>query len=182
MFDFIDEKLTDDEIAKVASESNLPPLRVAINANGYRQSFRYWPSAEEVSCVKLSYKCGVVVHNNIKRLCGNSGVVYVGQIYRLIRDVQPFLGRDGIFHDLNNNMLPSLQDAGIICRIGDKIYVHPALAGMDNDDVQNWCTQYRSDAPRSHYTPSTIHGYDADEVEKAIEFYRKAKALLNGEY
>ena len=38
MFDFNEDKLTDDEIMKVAMRDELPPLRVAINANGYRQS------------------------------------------------------------------------------------------------------------------------------------------------
>ena len=182
---FESKRMTGEQIFNEASKSGMSPLKVAISANGYRDTFKYWSSSEEMSCVKLSYKCGVVVHN-IKRLCGNRGVVYVGQIYRLIRDVQPFLGRDGIFSDLCNNILPSLQDAGIICRIGDKIFVHPALVGMDERDVYTWCSQYRSDAPRSHYVepikPPTIHGYDADEVEKAIQFYRKAKTLLNGEY
>ena len=176
--------MTGEQIFNEASKSGMSPLKVAISANGYRDTFKYWSSSEEMSCVKLSYKYGVVVHK-IKRLCGNTGMVCVSQLYRQIREVIPFVGRDGIYNDLSNNILPSLQGAGIICRIGDKIYVHPALVGMDKDDVQNWCSQYRSDAPRrSHYvTPqTTIHGYDADEVEKAIEFYRKAKSLLNGEY
>lgn len=88
-------------------------------------------------------------------------------------------------HDLTNNIIPALQEAGIVCLIGDKIYVHPALVGMDERDVYTWCSQHRSDARRSHYVetmkPTTIHGYDADEVGKAVQFYRKAKALLNGE-
>lgn len=36
MFDFNDEKMTDEQIMKVAMQDGLPPLRVAINANGYR--------------------------------------------------------------------------------------------------------------------------------------------------
>lgn len=184
MINFESKRMTGEQIFNEAKSSGMSPLKVAISANGYRDTFKFWSSTEEMLCVKLSYKYGVVVQR-IKRISGNSGMLYAIQLYKQIREVQPFVGRDGIFHDLNNNILPSLQDAGIICRIGDKIYVHPALAGMDNDDVQNWCSQYRSDAPRSHYVepmkPPSIHGYDADEVEKAIEFYRKAKALLNGE-
>lgn len=185
MFNFDEDKLTDEKVMEVAKQDNLQPLRVAINANGYRKSFRFWCSAEEMLCVKLSYKYGVAVHK-IKRISGNSGVLKARHLYASVIKVKPFIGNDDIFSDLNNNILPSLQDAGIICRIGDRIYVHPALVGMSERDVYNWCSQYRSDAPRSHYVepikPPTIHGYDADEVEKAIQFYRKAKSLLNGEY
>lgn len=184
MFNFDEDKLTDDQVMKVAIQDGLSPLRVAINANGYRQSRHLWSSAEEMLCVKLSYKYGVVV-KRIRHQGGNGkGVVGIRSLYEAIRKVQPFVGREGIMHDLTNNILPSLQDAGIVCFIGDKIYVHPALVGMDERDVYTWCNQYRSDAPRSHYVPpqTTIHGYDADEVEKAIQFYRKAKALLNGDY
>lgn len=180
MFNFDEDKLTDEKVMEVARQDNLPPLRVAINANGYRQSFKFWPSAEEMLCVKLSYKYGVVVSRIRRQCCNGKGVAGIRSLYEAIRKVQPFVG----LHDLTNNIIPALQEAGIVCLIGDKIYVHPALVGMDKDDVQNWCSQYRSDSPRSHYVPpqTTIHGYDADEVEKAIQFYRKAKSLLNGEY
>ncbi len=183
MFNFDEDKLTDEKVMEVARQDNLPPLRVAINANGYRQSFKFWPSAEEMLCVKLSYKYGVVVSRISRQCCNGKGVAGIRSLYEAIRKVQPFVGREGIMHDLTNNIIPALQEAGIVCLIGDKIYVHPALVGMDERGVYRWCNQYRSDARRSHYVPpqTTIHGYDADEVEKAIQFYRKAKALLNGE-
>lgn len=38
MFDFNEDKLTDEQIMNIAIQDGLPPLRVAINANGYRQS------------------------------------------------------------------------------------------------------------------------------------------------
>lgn len=174
MFNFDEDKLTDDQVMKVARQDNLPPLRVAINANGYRKSFKFWPSAEEMLCVKLSYKYGVVVSRIRRQCCSGKGVAGIRSLYEAIRKVRPFVVREGIMHDLTNNIIPSLQEAGIACLIGDKIYVHPALLGMDERDVYTWCSQHRSDARRSHYVPpQTIHGYDADEVEKAIEFYRK---------
>lgn len=148
MFNFDEDKLTDEKVMEVAKQDNLPPLKVAINANGYRKSFGFWSSVEEMLCVKLSYKYGVVVHK-IKRISGNSGALNTRQLYASVIKVQPFVGRDGIFHDLNNNILPSLQDAGIICRIGDKIYAHPALAGMDERDVYTWCNQEKLSEPRS---------------------------------
>lgn len=174
MIKFENEKMTDEQIHREARVNDWSPLKVAINHNGYRDTFKYWCSVEEVSCINLSQKYGVVVEE-LKRISGNSGMAYVTVLYRRIRQVQPFVGRDGIFHDLTNNVLPSLQDAGIICRIGDTVYVHPALVGMDYSDVKAWCNQYRSDVPRPQYvTPkATIFGYDADEVRKAVEFYRK---------
>lgn len=176
MFDFNEDKMTDEEIMEVAMRDSLPPLRVAINANGYRQTFKYWCSTEEMSCVRLDRKHSVVaqrIHEQAKR---GKGVVGIRSTYEAIRKVQPFVGRFGVMSDLKDNVLPALQDAGIICVIGDKIYAHPALVGMDNLDVRRWCNVWRAD-DRS----DLIHGYDADEVRKAIEFYRKAKSLLNGE-
>lgn len=38
MFDFNEDKLTEAQVIKIASQDGLPPLRVAINANGYRHS------------------------------------------------------------------------------------------------------------------------------------------------
>lgn len=182
MINFEVEKLSDEKIAELAKETGWTPLKVAINANGYRDTFKYWSSTEEMLCVKLSCKYGVVVQR-IKRISGNHGALNISQLYASVIKVQLFVGRDGIFHDLNNNILPSLQDAGIICRIGDRIYVHPALAGMDEHDVYTWCNQENLSKSRSRWGQSpTINGYDADEVEKAIEFYRKAKALLNGDF
>lgn len=183
MFDFNEDKLTDDQVMEVARQDNLPPLRVAINANGYRQSFKFWPSAEEMLCVKLSYKYGVVVKRISHHGRNGKGVVGIRSLYEAIRKVLPFFGREGIMHDLTNNIIPALQEEGIVCLIGDKIYVHPALVGMDERDVYTWCSQHRTDARRSHYAPpqTTIHGYDVDEVEKAIQLYRKAKSLLSGE-
>ena len=38
MFDFNEDKLTDEQVIEVAMMDGLLPIRVAINANGYRQS------------------------------------------------------------------------------------------------------------------------------------------------
>lgn len=186
MFDFNDTKLTDGEIAKVASESNLPPLHVAINANGYRQSNKFWCSAEEMLCVKLDPKLAVVTHKIHDHAKRGKGVVGVRSTYEAIRKSLPFVGRNGVMNVLKDNILPALQDTGIICVIGDKIYAHPALIGMDGRDVYKWCNAWRAVERRKaqsklRSSSDLIHGYDADEVEKAIQFYRKAKSLLNGE-
>ena len=187
MFDFNEEKLTDEQIMKIATEDGLPPLRVAINANGYRQTFKYWCSAEEMICVRLDRKLGVVAHKIHDQTKRGKGVVGIRSTCEAIRKLQPFVGRDGVINDLKDNILPELQEAGIICVIGDKIYAHPALVGMDCRDVYKWCNAWLAVERRKSHSKlqarsDMIHGYDADEVEKAIQLYRKAKALLNGEY
>lgn len=186
MFDFNEEKLTDEQIMKIATEDGLPPLRVAINANGYRQSQKYWCEVEVMRRANLNREQCVVVENIWKQAINGKGVVGVRSTYEAIRKVQPFVERNGVMNNLIDNILPSLQDAGIICLIGDKIYAHPYLVGMYGRDIHKWCDSWRSVERKSHSklqaSSDMIHGYDADEVEKAIQFYRKAKALLNGEY
>ena len=48
MFDFNEDKLSIDQVMAVAAAENLPPLRVAINANGYRQSQSFWKAPTEI--------------------------------------------------------------------------------------------------------------------------------------
>lgn len=186
MFDFIEDKLTDEQIMKIAMQDGLPPLRVAINANGYRQSVKYWCSAEEMLCVRLDRKLGVVAHRIHDQAKRGKGVVGIRSTYEAIRKLIPFVGRNGVMNDLKDSILPALQDTGIICVIGDKIYAHPALVGMDGRDVYKWCNAWRAVERRKaqsklQSSSDLIHGYDADEVRKAIDFYRKAKSLLSGE-
>ncbi|GCG54433.1 hypothetical protein [Escherichia coli] len=178
MFDFNEDKLTNDEIMKIAMRDGLPPLRVAINANGYRQSQSFWCSVEELLSAKLNSKSGVVMCKIHGQSRNGKGVVGIRSTYEALRKVKPFAGLNGVMHDLKNNILPSLQDAGIICLIGDKIYVHPYIVGMHAIEVEEWCDTWAVD---EHASRLPYHlRYDEDEVEKAIEFYRKAKSLLTG--
>lgn len=106
------------------------------------------------------------------------GVIGIRSTYEAIRKVQPFVGRDGIMHDLKNNILPSLQDAGIICLIGDKIYAHPYIVSMHVMEVEEWCNSCPVD---EHASRLPYHlRYSEEEVEFAMEFYRGAKLLLSG--
>ena len=180
MFDFNYEKMTDEQIRKVAMHDRLPPLRVAINANGYRQSQKYWCGVEELLCTKLNSKSGVVLRKIHSQSRNGKGVVGIRSTYEALRKVKPFAGLNGVMHDLKNNILPSLQDAGIICLIGDKIYVHPYMVGMHAIEVEEWCDNLVVD---EHASRLPYHlRYSEEEVEKAVDFYRKAKSLLNGEY
>lgn len=178
MFDFNEDKLTNDEIMKIAMRDGLPPLRVAIIANGYRQSESFWCSVVDLLCTKLNSKSGVVVRNIHSQSRNGKGVVGIRSIYEALREVKPFAGLNGAMHDLKNNILPSLQDAGIICLIGDKIYVHPYMVGMHAIEVEEWCDSWDA----GEYTSRLPYHlrYSEEEVEMAIEFYRKAKSLLNG--
>lgn len=178
MFDFIEDKLTNEQIMQIAVQDGLPPLRVAINANGYRQSQSYWCNVEELLSVKLNSKLGVVVRKIHGQSRNGKGAVGIRSIYEALRKVKPFAGLNVVMHDLKNNILPSLQDSGIICLIGDKIYVHPYVLGMHEIEVEEWC------GPRAvgeHASRLPYHlRYSEDEVEAAMELYRKAKSILNG--
>lgn len=178
MFDFNEDKLTDEQVMNVAAANNVPPLRVAINANGYKGSAHFWCDNEELFCIKLDRKQGVIV-SVLHHLSGGKGVVNVRSLYEAARKIQIFVVRDRITLDLDKIIIPWLECAGIVCRVCDKIYVHPYLASVDEADINKWCDTWRESEPKRE--PDLIHGYDADEVRKAIEFYRKAKSLLSGE-
>lgn len=49
MFDFFaEDKLTPEQVIEIARAENVPPLRIAINANGYRQSQSFWKAPLEI--------------------------------------------------------------------------------------------------------------------------------------
>ena len=179
MFDFIEDKLTNEQIMQIAVQDGLPPLRVAINANGYRHSQSFWCGVVGLLSTKLNRKLGVVVRKIHDQSRNGKGVVGIRSTYEALRKVKPFVGLNGVMRDLKNNILPSLQDAGIICLIGDKIYVHPYVVGMHEIEVEEWCDSWPTDEYASRL-PYHLR-YSEDEVEKAIEFYRKAKSLIIGE-
>lgn len=178
MFDFIEDKLTDDQIMNIATQDALLPLRVAINANGYRQSQKYWCAVDELLSVKLNRKSGVVVRKIHAQSRNGKGVVGIRSTYEALRKVQPFVGLKGLMYDLKNNILPSLEDAGVICLIGDKIYVHPYIVSMHEIEVEEWSNQL-DEGEHTSRLPYHLR-YSEEEVEKAMDFYRKAKSLLNG--
>ena len=119
------------------------------------------------------------------QLSRGKGVVNVTSLCTEAKKIQPFVGRDGVMFDLKERVIPWLEYAGAVCLVGDKIYLHPYLLSVDEVDIQKWCSACRSVERKAQSKLQTssdlIHGYDADEVRKAVEFYRKAKSLLNGE-
>lgn len=175
MFDFTEDKLTDEQIMKNAKQDGLLPLRVAINANGYRQSQKYWCVVNELLSVNLNRKSGLVLRKIHAQSSSGKGVVGIRSTYELLRKVQPFVGLNGVMYDLKNNILPSLQDSGIICLIGDKIYVHPYIVGMHAIEVEEWCNSWSAG---KHPSRLPYHlRYSEEEVELAMDLYRRWNAV-----
>ena len=173
MFDFSEEKLTEEQIIKIAIQDGLPPLRVAINANGYRHVQHLWghPDASEV------YKdeaLGALIKLIRKMARNGRGVIGVKSVYEGARKIKPFVGCVDIMARIKDELIPALDKINITCLIGDKIYVHPAI--LDEAWQPNFKTYEGEHASRLPYHLR----YSEEEAEKAIEFYRKAKSLLNG--
>lgn len=177
MFDFNEDKLTEEQIMNAAAANNVPPLRLAINANGYKGSSHFWCEAEELFCIKLDRKQGVVV-SVMHQLSGGKGVVNVQSLYAEAGKLQPFFGRDGFMFDLKERVIPWLEYAGAVCLVGDKIYLHPYLVSVDEVEIHKWCNAW-STGEHASRLPYHLR-YSEGEVEMAVEFYRKAKSLLNG--
>lgn len=174
MFDFNEEKLTDEQIMNIAIQDGLPPLRVAINANGYRRVQHLWgqPDASEVY---RDEALGVLIKLIWKMARNGKGVLGVRSLYETARKVKPFEGRNGIMVRIKDELIPALEEMNLVCLIGDKIYVHPAI--IDEYWQPNFKTYEGEHVSRLPYHLR----YSEEEAERAIEFYRKAKSLLNGE-
>lgn len=91
MFNFDEEKLTDEQIMNIAIQDGLPPLRVAINANGYRHVQHLWgqPDASEVY---RDEALGVLIKLIRKMARNGRGVVGVKSVHEEARKIKPFVG------------------------------------------------------------------------------------------
>lgn len=127
MFDFNDDKLTTEQILEEAAISGLPVLRVAINANGYRQSASLWP--ELFSMKDFEFDAGTIKAIEIIVNQGKSskGVIGVRALYERARKVKLFKSRIGVMQELKEVIIPKLDEIGYTCLIGDKIYINPRL-------------------------------------------------------
>lgn len=172
MFDFTEEKLTDEQIMSIAKQDGIPPLRVAINANGYRHVQHLWgqPDASEV------YKdesLGVLIGLIRKMALNSKGVVGIKSLYETARKVEPFVGCSDVMGHLKSE-LAYIDKMNITCLIGDKIYVHPAI--IEESWQPNFKTYEGEHASRLPYHLR----YSEEEVEAVMEFYRKAMLSLSG--
>lgn len=173
MFDFNEDKLTEEQVMQVAMADSLPPLRVAINANGYRQSTAFWGSID-TSDVYSGDELGVLIRIIRKMGVNGKGVLGIRSLYEGARKLKPFAGRDGMMLVIKDKLIPELDKMNVTCLIGDKVYVNPALTDL------SWQPNFKT-YEGEHVSRLPYHlRYSEDEVEMAMEFYLKAKSLLNG--
>lgn len=176
MFDFNEEKLTDEQVMNIAIQDGLPPLRVAINANGYRQTQLLW-GQPDASSIYNGSELAVMIKMIRKMARNGKGVLGIRSLYEDARRAKRIKGGNTrLMARIKGELIPELEKMNLVCPIGDKIYVHPAI--IEESWQHNFKT-YEGEHPSR--LPYHLR-YSEDEVEKAIQFYRKAKALLNGEY
>lgn len=173
MFDFNDVKLSGEEIVRIAQRDGFSTLRVAISSNGYRQTQGFW-GHPDTSEVYKDEALGVLIKLIRKMAKNGKGVLGVRSLYETARKVKPFEGRNGIMASIKDELIPALEEMNLACLIGDKVYVHPAI--IDEYWQPNFKTYEGEHASRLPYHLR----YSEEEVEMAVEFYRKAKSHLNG--
>lgn len=176
MFDFNDVKLSDDEIVRIAQRDGFSILRVAISYNGYRQTQGFWGQPDASSMYKDSEQAMIV--GLIRKIAKNGkGVLGIRSLYEGARRAKRIKGGNTrLMARIKDELIPALEEMNLVCLIGDKIYVHPAI--IDEHWVPNFKTYEGEHTSRLPYHLR----YSEEEVEKDIEFYRKAKSLMNGEY
>lgn len=174
MFDFNDVKLSDEEIARIARRDGCSIIRVAISSNGYRHVQHLWGQPDASSIYK-GEDVEILLTAIRKAAIAGKGVVGLRQSYELIRKLKRFKGGNArLMERIKDEMIPALEGMNLVCLIGDKIYVHPAIIG------ESWQPNFKT-YEGGHASRLPYHlRYSEEEVEKAIEFYRKAKSLLNG--
>lgn len=171
MFDFNEDKLTEEQVIKIANQDGLPPLMVAINANGYRHSTAFWGSID-TSEVYSGDELGVLIKIIRKMGVNGKGVVGIRSLYEGARKLKPFAGRDGMMLVIKDKLIPELDKMSVTCLIGDKVYVNPALTDL------SWQPNFKIyEGEHASRLPYHLR-YSEEEVEMAIEFYRKTKSPM----
>ncbi|HCL7432451.1 TPA: hypothetical protein N2X82_002355 [Escherichia coli] len=118
---------------------------------------------------------GVLIRIIRKMGVNGKGVVGIRSLYEGARKLKPFAGRDGMMLLIKDKLIPELDKMNVTCLIGDKVYVNPALTDL------SWQPNFKTyDGEHPSRLPYHLR-YSEEEVEAAIEFYRKAKSLLSGE-
>ena len=175
MFDFNDVKLSGEEIVRIAQRDGSSILLVAISSNGYRQTQGFWGNPDASSIYKDSERAMMV--GLIRKMARNgNGVLGIRSLYEgARREKRVNGGNTRLMARIKDEIIPSLEEMNIVCLIGDKIYAHPAII------EESWQPNFKTyEGEHTSRLPYHLR-YSEDEVEKAIQLYRKAKALLNGE-
>lgn len=179
MFDFNEDKLTSEQVLLIASADNLPPLRVAINANGYKQSLDYWPELDEVKDFELDRGTLKAIDILIKMGMLSKGVVGLRSAYETLRRVKPFEGRNGVMKEIKDVIIPNLDKLGYTCLIGDKIYINPGLL----DGKREWTYKVKplEDDFNIEDCEKIVDEITINAIDEQIEkLKRKKKYLLTG--
>lgn len=175
MFDFNDVKLSGEEIVRIAQRDGFSILRVAISYNGYRQTQGFWGNPDASSIYKDSEQALMV--GLIRKMARNGkGVLGIRSLYEGARRGKRFKGGNAMLMErIKDELIPALEKMNLVCLIGDKVYVHPAIID------ESWQPDFKTyEGEHSSRLPYHLR-YSEEEVEKAIEFYRKAKSLIIGE-
>lgn len=169
MLNLDDNKLTTEEIIKISEVDGVPVINVAIEANGYDHSKHLW-SPIDLSDFYKGSDLAVIIEHLGKFIKSGSYMVTVKTLYESV-----FATREiGLHQRLHYELIPRLESINIVCLIGNEIYINPALADS------SW-NQKLKEREVEHPSRLPYHlRYSEEEVERAIEFYRKAKSLLNG--
>lgn len=179
MFDFKEDKLTYEQVMEVAAADNLPPLRVSIIANGYRQSQALWHELNEVKDFELDRGTLKIIDIIIKQGLNSKGVVGLRSTYEEARKVKPFDGRSEVMREIKDAIIPSLDKLGYTCLVGDKIYINPRLL----DGKQEWT--YKVKPLEDDFNIEDCEKIVDEIIIKAIDeqiekLKRKKKYLLTG--
>lgn len=179
MFDFNDNKLSAEQIFNIAKRDGMPPLMVAISANGYRQSVKFWPALFEVKDYELNRDSLKIIETLIKQGMNSKGAVGLRSLYESARKVKPFDGRSGVMGDINDVIIPNLDKLGYTCLIGDKIYINPRLL----DGRQDWAYKVKplEDDFNIEDCEKIVDEIIIKDIDEQIEkLKRKKKYLLTG--
>lgn len=180
MFDFIEHKLTEEQIYEIAAIEGLPVMRIAINANGYRQSAKLWPELIEIKDFELDSGTLKIIETLIKQGMNSKGVVGLRSLYESARKVKPFDGRSEVMKEIKDVIIPNLDKLGYTCLIGDKIYINPRLLNGKQDwtqKVKPLEDDFNIEDCEKIVDEITIKAID-EQIEK---LKRKKKYLLSGE-
>lgn len=169
MFDFKEDKLTNEQIINISRADGLPPLRVAINANGYRQAQGFW-SDIDTSEVYHGEALAVLIETVTRLAKGSKGVVGVRSLYESARKVKPFCGNVGIMTLIKDTLIPATDKMNVTCLIGDKVYIHPAVM------EPSWRYEFKERDGKPAPLPYHLR-YTEAEVEEAMEVMRKVKDI-----
>lgn len=179
MFDFNEDKLTIEQILAIAKAENLPPLRAAINANGYRQSANLWPSLFLVKDFEIGRGTLKIIEILIKQGLNSKGVVGLKSLNNAAIKVDPFEGRSGVTHEIKDEIIPNLDKLGYTCLIGDRIYINPRLL----DGNQDWTCKVKplEDDFNIEDCEKIVDEITIKAIDEQIEkLKRKKKYLLTG--